>query len=116
SPRTQAAASVLVEERQAMKDSGMGVKTDSASVRTIAMIDLVEAHSAHNYAPLTVVIAEGDGAWVRDVDGRQYLDLLAAYGALNFGHRHPLLIAVRHGQLHCLTLTSPAFHHAQLRP
>jgi ornithine--oxo-acid transaminase len=99
-----------------MNDAGTGVKTDSMSARTRAAIDLVEAHSARNYAPLPVVIAEGDGAWVRDVDGRRYLDLLAAYGALNFGHRHPQLTAVAHAQLDRLTLTSRAFHNDQLGP
>jgi ornithine--oxo-acid transaminase len=84
------------------------------SESTKAAIDLVEAHSARNYAPLPVVIAEGEGAWVRDVDGRRYLDLLAAYGALNFGHRHPQLTAIAHAQLDRLTLTSRAFHNDQL--
>jgi ornithine--oxo-acid transaminase len=92
----------------------MGVKANNVSARTRTAIDLVEAHSARNYAPLSVVIAEGDGAWVRDVDGRRYLDLLAAYGALNFGHRHPQLTAVAHAQLDRLTLTSRAFHNDQL--
>ena len=84
------------------------------SAQVAAAIELVEAHSARNYAPLPVVIAEGDGAWVRDIDGRRYLDLLAAYGALSFGHRHPELTAVAHAQLDRLTLTSRAFHNEQL--
>ena len=92
----------------------MNVKIDRASARTRAAIDLVEAHSARNYAPLPVVIAEGEGAWVRDIDGRRYLDLLAAYGALNFGHRHPQLTAIAHAQLDRLTVTSRAFHNDQL--
>jgi len=92
----------------------MSITTDPMSAQTRAAIELVEAHSARNYAPLPVVIAEGDGAWVRDVDGRRYLDLLAAYGALNFGHRHPQLTAVAHAQLDRLTLTSRAFHNDQL--
>ena len=92
----------------------MNVKIDGVSARTRAAIDLVEAHSARNYAPLPVVIAEAEGAWVRDVDGRRYLDLLAAYGALNFGHRHPRLTAVAHAQLDRLTVTSRAFHNDQL--
>ena len=92
----------------------MTANSDPESAKTRAAIELVEAHSARNYAPLPVVIAEGDGAWVRDVDGRRYLDLLAAYGALNFGHRHPELTAVAHAQLDRLTLTSRAFHNDQL--
>ena len=70
----------------------------------------VEAHAAHNYHPLPVVLARGEGAWVEDVEGRRYLDLLAGYGALNFGHRHPRLVAAAARQLGRLTLTSRAFH------
>jgi ornithine--oxo-acid transaminase len=70
----------------------------------------VEAHAAHNYHPLPVVLARGEGAWVEDVDGRRYLDMLAGYSALNFGHRHPRLVAAAERQLGRLTLTSRAFH------
>lgn len=78
--------------------------------RTDAQIAETEATVAHNYAPLPVVIERGEGAWVTDVEGRRYLDLLAAYSALNFGHRHPRLVAAAHSQLDQLTLTSRAFH------
>jgi ornithine--oxo-acid transaminase len=61
-----------------------------------------------------VVIAEAEGSWVTDVAGRRYLDFLAGYSALNFGHRHPTLIAAATAQLGRLTLTSRAFHHDQL--
>jgi ornithine--oxo-acid transaminase len=61
--------------------------------RTTAHIELVERTTAHNYHPLPVVVAEAEGCWVTDVEGRRYLDMLAAYSALNFGHRHPELIA-----------------------
>ncbi|MET0133537.1 MAG: ornithine--oxo-acid transaminase [Kibdelosporangium sp.] len=76
-------------------------------------IELDERWSTHNYHPLPVVIAEADGAWVTDVHGRRYLDFLAGYSALNFGHRHPDLIAAAQAQLGRLTLTSRAFHHDQ---
>jgi ornithine--oxo-acid transaminase len=74
------------------------------------------AHSAHNYHPLPVVIAEADGAWVTDVDGRRYLDMLAAYSAINFGHRHPRLVAAAQRQLERVTLVSRAFEHDQFGP
>ena len=74
------------------------------------------AHSAHNYHPLPVVIASAEGAWVTDVAGRRYLDLLAAYSALNFGHRHPRLIAAAQRQLERVTLVSRAFEHDQFGP
>jgi ornithine--oxo-acid transaminase len=74
------------------------------------------AHSAHNYHPLPVVITDAEGAWVTDVRGRRYLDLLAAYSALNFGHRHPRLIAAALRQLDRVTLVSRAFEHDQFGP
>lgn len=67
-------------------------RPEAPSARQAALIDREEAHTAHNYHPLPVVVAEGDGAWVTDVDGRRYLDCLAAYSAVNFGHSHPVLL------------------------
>ena len=75
-----------------------------------------ERWTANNYHPLPVVIADGEGAWVTDIDGRRYLDCLAGYSALNFGHRHPALIAAVREQCDRLTLTSRAFLHDQLGP
>ncbi|MFV0126314.1 ornithine--oxo-acid transaminase [Streptomyces sp. HMX112] len=69
---------------------------------------------AHNYHPLPVVVARARGTWVEDVEGRRYLDMLAGYSALNFGHRHPALIDAAHRQLDELTLTSRAFHNDRL--
>ena len=87
------------------------------------MIDLTqtavaeaERWTAHNYHPLPVVVAEAEGAWITDVEGRRYLDCLAGYSALNFGHRHPALIAAAHEQLDRVTLTSRAFLHDQFGP
>ncbi|HEY7325673.1 MAG TPA: aminotransferase class III-fold pyridoxal phosphate-dependent enzyme, partial [Streptosporangiaceae bacterium] len=74
------------------------------------------AHSAHNYHPLPVVISEAQGAWVTDVDGTRYLDMLAAYSAINFGHRHPRLVAAAQRQLERVTLVSRAFEHDQFGP
>src|SRR6201985_3629540 len=73
-------------------------------------------HGAHNYQPLPVVIAEAEGAWVTDVNGRRYLDMLAAYSAINFGHRHPRLVATAQHQLERVTLVSRAFQHDQFGP
>ena len=80
------------------------------------LIRLVDEHSPHNYHPLPVVVAEGEGAWVTDVEGKRYLDMLAAYSALNFGHRHPDLIRAAKEQLDRLTLTSRAFHNDRFGP
>ncbi|GAA2681988.1 ornithine--oxo-acid transaminase [Actinoplanes palleronii] len=81
--------------------------------RTPDALAAAERWTAHNYHPLPVVVAEAEGAWVTDVDGRRYLDMLAGYSALNFGHRHPDLVAAAHAQLDRLTLTSRAFVHDQ---
>ncbi len=86
------------------------VDRDEAAGLAAAAIAEVEAHAARNYHPLPVVLARGEGAWVWDADGRRYLDLLAGYSALNFGHRHPRLVAAAAAQLDRLTLTSRAFH------
>jgi len=87
-----------------------------ASVTPAAFIALEEEHAAHNYHPLPVVVATGEGAWVTDVDGKRYLDCLAAYSAVNFGHSNPVLLDAARAQLGRITLTSRAFHNDQLGP
>jgi ornithine--oxo-acid transaminase len=78
--------------------------------------ELTERYSAHNYHPLPVVVASAEGCWVTGTDGRRYLDLLAGYSALNFGHRHPRLVAAATRQLGRVTLVSRAFDHDQFGP
>jgi ornithine--oxo-acid transaminase len=77
---------------------------------------VAERHTAHNYHPLPVTVTCAEGAWVRDDRGRRYLDALSAYSALNFGHRHPRLVAAARAQLDRVTLTSRAFGNDQLGP
>jgi ornithine--oxo-acid transaminase len=84
------------------------------SAKTQAIVDLGAAHVAHNYHPLDVVLTEGEGSWVTDVDGERYFDALAGYSALNFGHRHPDLVAATEAQLGWITLTSRAFRNDKL--
>ncbi|MFK0119985.1 ornithine--oxo-acid transaminase [Streptomyces sp. NPDC090994] len=89
--------------------------TTTAHTRTSAeLIRAEEPVLAHNYHPLPVVVARAEGVWMEDVEGRRYLDLLAGYSALNFGHRHPALVEAAHRQLDRLTLTSRAFHNDRL--
>ncbi len=88
--------------------------TDAESSNPQIYLDLDDTWCAHNYHPLPVVIAEAQGAWMTDVAGNRYLDMLAGYSALNFGHRHPELIAAAVEQMGRVTLTSRAFHHDQL--
>jgi ornithine--oxo-acid transaminase len=87
---------------------------ETAAPSAASFIELDEQWSTHNYHPLPVVIAEASGATVTDVEGKSYLDFLSGYSALNFGHRHPDLIAAAVAQLGRVTLTSRAFHHDQL--
>jgi ornithine--oxo-acid transaminase len=86
----------------------------------LAVSDVLRAqtreHSAHNYHPLPVVVADAEGCWVTDVDGRRYLDMLAAYSAINFGHRNPRLVEAARRQLDRVTLVSRAFDHDQFGP
>jgi ornithine--oxo-acid transaminase len=98
-------------------EDGMSLDQDARPVsRTTELMAVSGSYSAHNYDPMPVVIAEAEGAWVTDVDGRRYLDMLAAYSALNFGHRHPRLIAAARQQLDQVTLVSRAFDHDQFGP
>jgi ornithine--oxo-acid transaminase len=79
-------------------------------------IELEERYGAHNYHPLDVVIARAEGAWVWDVEGKKYMDFLAAYSAVNQGHCHPRLVKVMEEQVKRVTLTSRAFRNDQLGP
>ncbi|MFD2339977.1 ornithine--oxo-acid transaminase [Clavibacter tessellarius] len=88
----------------------------AASEAGALAIHAEEAHAAHNYHPLPVVVASGQGAWVTDLDGRRLLDCLAAYSAVNFGHSHPDLVRAATEQLGRITLTSRAFHNDKLGP
>jgi ornithine--oxo-acid transaminase len=90
--------------------------TATAPTTTAEHIALLEDVTARNYDPLPVVLSEGSGAWVTDVEGRRYLDCLAGYSALNFGHAHPVLVEAARAQLGRLTLTSRAFHNDRLGP
>lgn len=83
-------------------------------MRTAEYIQLEEQYGARNYAPLDVVISRGSGVWVWDVEGRKYLDCLAAYSAVNQGHCHPRILAALAEQAGRVTLTSRAFRNDQL--
>jgi ornithine--oxo-acid transaminase len=85
-------------------------------VNTAAALAVEDRALAHNYSPLPVVIASGHGATVTDVDGRTYLDGLAAYSAVNFGHGNPRLLTAARDQLDRVTLTSRAFVNDRLGP
>ncbi|MBK7701431.1 MAG: ornithine--oxo-acid transaminase [bacterium] len=83
-------------------------------MKTRKYIELEDQYGAHNYHPLDLVIARAEGIWVEDVDGKRYLDCLAAYSAVNQGHCHPRLLKVFRRQAARVTLTSRAFRNDQL--
>ncbi len=82
--------------------------------QTQKAIALAEAVSAKNYKPLPVVLTEGEGVWVTDVEGNRYMDMLSAYSSLNQGHRHPRIISALKEQADRITVTSRAFHNDQM--
>jgi ornithine--oxo-acid transaminase len=79
-------------------------------------IALEDHYAAHNYHPLDVVLTRGEGPWVWDVEGRRYLDCLAAYSAVNQGHNHPRIVAAMIEQAKLLGLTSRAFRNDKFGP
>jgi ornithine--oxo-acid transaminase len=78
------------------------------------LIALEQRYGAHNYHPLDVIVERAEGVWVWDVQGKKYLDCLAAYSAVNQGHCHPRILAALKDQAHRVTLTSRAFRNDQL--
>jgi ornithine--oxo-acid transaminase len=82
--------------------------------RTHELIELENQYGAHNYHPLDVVIERAQGVWVYDVEGKKYLDCLAAYSAVNQGHCHPAILKTLQEQANKVTLTSRAFRNEQL--
>ena len=83
-------------------------------MEALDLIRTEQALGAHNYKPLDVVLARGEGIWVWDTEGKRYLDCLSAYSAVNQGHCHPKIRAAMFEQAERLTLTSRAFHNDQL--
>ena len=83
-------------------------------MKTNDYIALEDQYGAHNYHPLDVVINKGEGVWVYDVDGNQYMDCLSAYSAVNQGHCHPKIMAAFEDQVRRVTLTSRAFRNDKL--
>ena len=86
----------------------------NTATQSQALIAMEEQYGAHNYHPLDVVIERGEGVWVYDVEGRRYLDCLAAYSAVNQGHCHPRITQALIDQAKRVTLTSRAFRNDQL--
>ena len=83
-------------------------------LHTEDFVELENRYGAHNYRPLDVVIERAEGVWVYDVEGKRYLDCLAAYSAVNQGHCHPKILRTLEEQARKVTLTSRAFRNEQL--
>ena len=83
-------------------------------MKTDKLIAIEDQFGAHNYHPLDIVIRKAEGVWVEDVDGKRYMDFLAAYSAVNQGHCHPRLVKALKKQAARVTLTSRAFRNDQL--
>lgn len=79
-------------------------------------IELEERYCANNYHPLPVEVTRGEGAYVWDIDGNRYLDMMSAYSAVSHGHAHPRLVAVAQQQAARLNVVSRAFHSDRLGP
>ena len=92
-----------------------GMNTN-ATLSSADLMALEDAHGAHNYHPLPVVLDRGEGVHVWDVEGKQYFDFLSAYSAVNQGHCHPRIVKVMQDQTAKLTLTSRAFYNSVLGP
>ena len=89
---------------------------ESTKIGANEYIRLEDEYGAHNYHPLDVVLCRGEGVWVWDVEGKKYLDFLAAYSAVNQGHGHPKIRQAMLDQAEKVTLTSRAFRTDQLGP
>ncbi|MEO1262770.1 MAG: ornithine--oxo-acid transaminase, partial [Bacteroidota bacterium] len=88
----------------------------AAQMTSQDLMNLEDKYGAHNYHPLPVVLARGEGVYVWDVEGERYYDFLSAYSAVNQGHCHPRIIQALKDQADVLTLTSRAFYNNQLGP
>ena len=88
--------------------------TKETKLTSSELMQLEDQHGAHNYHPLPVVLAKGEGVYVWDVEGKQYYDFLSAYSAVNQGHCHPKIIGSMIDQAQTLTLTSRAFYNDTL--
>ena len=102
----------LTPEKHRTREKGDSV--EQGGLMESDLIAMEEHYGAHNYHPLDVVIERAQGAWVTDVNGRRYLDFLAAYSAVNQGHCHPVILSAMVKQARKVTLTSRAFRNDQL--
>src|ERR1700744_2309145 len=87
-----------------------------SEVRPMGPIELEERYKAHNYHPLPVVLRSGQGAYLWDIEGRRYIDMMSAYSAVSHGHAHPRILAALDAQARRLAVPSRAFYNDRLPP
>ena len=102
-----------MQQRSRAGDVPAFSKPDSFA-RSKALIAREQQSGAHNYEPLPVVLARGEGAWITDVEGRRLLDLMSAYSAVSFGHAHPRIVGALVEQAQKLAVTSRAYYNDRL--
>lgn len=88
----------------------LGTSTRCTQLSSQEIFQREDTYGAHNYHPLPVALCKGEGVYVWDVEGKRYLDFLAAYSAVNQGHCHPKIIEAMKQQVERITLTSRAFY------
>ncbi len=92
------------------------METNQTNTESRRLMEVAEQYGANNYHPLPIVISQGKGVWVKDPEGKKYMDMLSAYSALNHGHRHPGVLKALTDQAKKCTLTSRAFNNDQIGP
>ena len=99
-----------------MKSNGSATARVNHSEAHAGFIDLEARVSAANYNPLPVVLSEGHGVWLTDVDGKRYLDMMSGYSAVSLGHGHPTILEAMTRQAARLAVASRAYHADTLGP
>jgi len=104
----------LIRSGQKPGQPAFAVPAASAERTAAEYVRRERAYGSRNYDPLPVVISQGEGSWLTDVEGRRYLDLMSAYSAVSFGHAHPKIVAALTEQAHRLAVTSRAYFNDKL--
>ena len=97
-----------------MKDRNLNARKPAKAEASAAYIDVEKTFAARNYDPLPVVVSHGEGAWLWDIHGRRFLDMMSAYSAVSHGHAHPRIVTALVAQAQQLAVTSRAFHNDKL--
>ena len=97
-----------------MKNRNLHARKPAQAESSATYIDAEKTFGARNYDPLPVVVSHGEGAWLWDIHGRRFLDMMSAYSAVSHGHAHPRIVTALVAQAQQLGVTSRAFHNDKL--